>query len=64
MKILFKFICILDTAEERICELEDVSIEIFKTKRRRERERERKAWKRKNQKKIPKNCGATTKSIT
>lgn len=40
MKVIFRFISRLDTNEERICELEDVSVDTSKTKRQR-----KKAWK-------------------
>lgn len=59
MKVIFRFISRLGTDEERICELEDVSVDTSKTKR----QRERKPGKN-SQKKTPKNCGTTTKNIT
>ena len=55
MKNTFGLISRLDTAEERVSELEDVIIETPKT------EKQRKDWKEMNR--ISKNCGTTTKII-
>jgi hypothetical protein len=47
-------VSMLETAEERICELEDMSEETSKIKRR---------LKKKNWSRISQNCGATTKEV-